>query len=56
MVKAEQHIEEVSPDDLLFWSYVALSERPTTLHNIIDEDEDEMEEEDGEGGEMMESD
>ena len=63
VVKAEQHPNALSEDDKLFWSYVQYSDRPLTLHTVMDagEDDDDVsgagESEDEESGvEAMEED
>ena len=49
IVKAEAKPEEISEDDLRFWSLIQVQDRPTTLHSVYEEEENE--EEDGEGEE-----
>ena len=40
VVKAEQHLNTLSEDDKMFWSYVQPCDRPLTLHTVMDAEED----------------
>ena len=50
MARAEAKPEEVTEDDILFWSYVAEEERPVTLYHLDYDDSDKNEEEEEEKG------
>ena len=40
VVKAEKHLDSLSDDDRMFWSYVQPCDRPVTLHTVMDEEGD----------------
>ncbi len=44
VLKAEAKLEDISDDDLKFWSFIQLEERPATVHAVFDDEDDEDEE------------
>lgn len=47
IAKAEAKPAEVTLDDRLFWSYVAVEERPSTLYHLDNDSDEDAEDEQG---------